>query len=252
MPDRSQTGRSPLLEVKSVSKRFAGLLALDAVSLSVFPGEVLALAGDNGAGKSTLIKIISGAYRPDSGEIWYEGEQRRFESPGEARAAGIETIYQDLALADNLDIGANIFLGREPTHRRFGIKVLDRRKMRAAAESAAKALDMDIENFDAPVGQLSGGQRQAVAIGRAIYGEARLVIMDEPMAALNATKHPNVLALIQTFRDRGCGVIFVAHDLDSVFATADRIVVLRGGVMAGEHAKAATNPDEIVRLMSGG
>jgi simple sugar transport system ATP-binding protein len=244
--------REPLLEVRSISKRFGGVQALDAVSVALYPGEVLALAGDNGAGKSTLIKIIAGVYRPDGGEMRYMGAPRSFETPNEARANGIETIYQDLALADNLDVGSNIFLGREPTRRWMGIKVLDRRKMEEAARAAAAALDIEINSFDMPVRNLSGGQRQAVAIGRAIHWNARIIIMDEPTAALGVPEQRKVMALIQTLKDQGRGVIFISHNLGDIFAVADRIVVLRRGILAGERARAATNPDEIVRLMVGG
>jgi simple sugar transport system ATP-binding protein len=241
----------PLLELRSVSKRFGGKPALDAVSLALHAGEVIALVGDNGAGKSTLIKIAAGVFSPDGGEIRVRGTTRRFASPDAARAAGIETLYQDLALADNLDAGANIFLGREPVRRFLGIKVIDRRRMRAAAQAAAAALGVEIADFDAPVGRLSGGQRQVVAVGRAIQGGARIVLLDEPMAALGLTARGKLHALIARFRAEGRGVIFAAHDFDDIFAAADRIVVLRGGRLAGERARAATDRDEIAKLMLG-
>jgi simple sugar transport system ATP-binding protein len=244
--------RKPLLELRSVSKRFGDVQALESVSASVFPGEVLGLTGDNGAGKSTLIKIVAGVYRPDAGEILYKGASRLFETPNEAREAGIETIYQDLALAGNLDVGSNIFLGREPVRKWMGFKVLDRRKMEAAARAAARALDIVIERFDMPVRNLSGGQRQAVAISRAIHWNAPIILMDEPTAALGIAERRKLMSLIQTLKEQGRGIVFVAHDLGDIFAVADRIAVLRRGVMVGELDKAATNADEIVRLTAGG
>jgi simple sugar transport system ATP-binding protein len=246
------TDAAPLLEVRSVSKRFGRIQALNSVSISLYPGEVLGLAGDNGAGKSTLVKIIAGVYRPDGGEIRYMGTPRTFETPGEARAAGIETIHQDLALAGNLDVGSNIFLGREPVRRWMGIRILDRRKMEDAARAAARALGIRIERFDMPVRNLSGGQRQAVAIGRAIHWDARIIIMDEPTAALGVAEQHKLMSLIQTLRDQGRGIIFISHHLGDIFAVADRIAVLRRGVLTGEREKSATSPDEIVRLMVGG
>src|SRR6202008_4785679 len=198
----------PILQVQSVSKRFGGVHALENVSVDLFPGEVLALAGDNGAGKSTLIKIISGVHHPDEGKIWYNGAEVTFENPQKAREQGIETIYQDLALADNLDVGANVFLGREPMKRILGLPVLDRRKMRADAAAALGVLDILINRFDLPLRSMSGGQRQAVAIGRAIHWNAKVLIMDEPTAALGVPEQRKVLALIQSLKAQGKGVIF--------------------------------------------
>jgi simple sugar transport system ATP-binding protein len=244
---------SPLLEVRSISKSFAAVRALNGVSLSVGAGEVVALAGDNGAGKSTLIKIIAGVFHPDGGEIIYQGENVTFETPQSARQHGLETIYQDLALADNLSIGGNIFLGREPMKRAFGfLPVLDRPKMAEAARATMARLDFHVDRLDAPVSRFSGGQRQAVAIGRAIYWEARVLIMDEPTAALGVPEQRKVLALIKNLRAQGKGVIFVSHNLADIFEVCDRIVVLRRGVLAGERKRTETTPDEVVKLMVGG
>jgi simple sugar transport system ATP-binding protein len=243
----------PILEVRNVAKRFGGVQALSGVSLRLDPGEVVALAGDNGAGKSTLIKTISGVYRADEGEIRFAGQTTHFASPEAARGAGIETIYQDLALADNLSIGSNIFLGREPMRKLFGfLPVLDRPAMAAAAKATMARLDFHVDRLDAPVGRFSGGQRQAVAIGRAIYWNARVLIMDEPTAALGVPEQRKVVSLIQTLKAQGQGIIFISHNLHDIFAVADRIVVLRRGQLAGERRLAETNPDEIVRLMVGG
>ncbi len=237
-----EDGGGPLLEVRGISKQFGGVHALADVSLALEAGEVLALAGDNGAGKSTLIKAIAGVHRPDRGEIRYRGRTVDFPNPQAARDQGIETIYQDLALADNLDVGANVFLGREPICRRFGfLPVIDRRRMREEARRSLAELDIRLDRLDIPVGQLSGGQRQA-----------RVLIMDEPTAALGVPEQRKVMALIRKLKASGAGVIFISHNLADIFEISDRIVVLRRGLKAGERAKAETNPDEIVRLMVGG
>jgi simple sugar transport system ATP-binding protein len=243
---------TPILKVQGVSKRFGGVHALENVSLELYPGEVLALAGDNGAGKSTLIKIISGVLHPDEGTIWYSGSEVTFENPQKAREHGIETIYQDLALADNLDVGANVFLGREPLKRVLGFPVLDRKLMRTQAAGALRVLDIQIHRFDLPIRSLSGGQRQAVAIGRAIHWKAKILIMDEPTAALGVPEQRKVIALIKSLKQSGVGVIFISHNLVDIFAVSDRIVVLRRGVKAGERLSTDTSSDEIVRLMVGG
>jgi simple sugar transport system ATP-binding protein len=243
----------PLLEVRAISKHFGGVEALKGVSMTLFPSEVVALAGDNGAGKSTLIKIISGVYQPNGGEIRFDGAPVSFATPQAARGHGIETIYQDLALADNLSIGANIFLGREPMRRAFGlVPVLDRRAMAEAARETMARLDFHVSRLEAPVAAFSGGQRQAVAIGRAVYWNARVLIMDEPTAALGVPEQRKVVQLIQTLKAQGRGIIFISHNLQDIFAVADRIVVLRRGSLAGERAIAETSHDEVVRLMVGG
>ncbi len=243
---------SPILVVRGVSKHFGGVQALTKVSLEVFPGEVVALAGDNGAGKSTLIKAISGVFQADEGEIVLDGRRVSFASPQEARDSGIETIYQDLALADNLSIGANIFLGREPTKKLFGfLPVLDRSKMAEAAQATMETLDFHVTRLDAPVAAFSGGQRQAVAIGRAIFWNARLVIMDEPTAALGVPEQRKVISLIQSLKAAGKGIIFISHNLRDIFEVADRVVVFRRGENVGERKPAETTSDEIVRLMVG-
>jgi simple sugar transport system ATP-binding protein len=248
-----QAGGGPLLAVKDVWKHFGGVQALRGVSLELNAGEVVALAGDNGAGKSVLIKTISGVYVQDQGEITLAGERISFATPQEARARGIETIYQDLSLADNLSIGANIFLGREPKKRLLGfLPVLDRKRMADAAKETMALLDFHVDRLDAPVAAFSGGQRQAVAIGRAIFWNARILIMDEPTAALGVPEQRKVLALVKSLKEQGKGVIFISHNLGDIFAVADRIIVLRRGIKAGERRPSETNGDEIVRLMVGG
>ncbi|MBB5751642.1 simple sugar transport system ATP-binding protein [Prosthecomicrobium pneumaticum] len=243
----------PLLEVVNLSKHFGAVRALNDLSMTVHAGEVVALAGDNGAGKTTLIKAISGVFKPSGGEIRLKGQPVTFATPQEARDKGIETIYQDLALADNLTIGANIFLGREPMTKRFGfLPVLDRKKMADAARKTMALLDFHVSRMDAPVSNFSGGQRQAVAIGRAVYWDAQILIMDEPTAALGVPEQRKVISLIHQLKAQGRGVIFISHNLQDIFAVSDRIVVLRRGVMAGERKIAETTHDEVVKLMIGG
>jgi len=242
----------PILSVRNVSKAFGAVQALSRVSFNVHPGEVVALAGDNGAGKSTIIKAISGVLRHDAGEILFDGESIDFATPQEARDKGIETIYQDLALADNLSIGENIFLGREPKRLWLGLlPILDRARMAEAAKAAMASLDFHVTRLDAPVAAFSGGQRQAIAIGRAIYWNARLVIMDEPTAALGVPEQRRVLALIRSLRAQGKGIIFISHNLRDIFEIADEIVVFRHGENSGNRKPSETTQDEIVKLMVG-
>jgi simple sugar transport system ATP-binding protein len=253
MGEGGKVSDTPLLEVRNLSKNFGAVQALKALSMQVRAGEVVALAGDNGAGKTTLIKAISGVYRPSGGEILLKGETVSFASPQEAREKGIETIYQDLALADNLSIGGNIFLGREPMRKAFGfLPVLDRKKMADAAKDTMALLDFHVSRMDAPVSNFSGGQRQAVAIGRAVYWNAQILIMDEPTAALGVPEQRKVISLIHQLKTQGRGVVFISHNLQDIFAVSDRIVVLRRGVQAGERRIADTTHDEVVKLMIGG
>ena len=243
----------PLLEVKQLSKHFGAVEALNDFSMKVYPGEVVALAGDNGAGKTTVIKAISGVYKPTGGKIMLGDEEVDFSTPQEARDRGIETIYQDLVLADNLSIGANIFLGREPMRRMLGlIPVLDRKKMNDAAKETMALLDFHVSRMEAPVANFSGGQRQAVAIGRAVFWDAQILIMDEPTAALGVPEQRKVLALIHQLKAQGRGIIFISHNLQDIFAVSDRIQVLRRGIEVGERRIAETTHDEIVKLMVGG
>ncbi len=244
----------PILFVRGVSKRFGGVQALLEVSLELRPGEVLALAGDNGAGKSTLIKIISGVYQPDSGEISFRGSKTELSNPALARNLGIETIYQDLALADNLDVGSNVFLGREPMLKVAGfVPRINRPFMSTEARKLLDDLDIDISErkMHMPVGTLSGGQRQAVAIARAMYWDASVLIMDEPTAALGVPEQHKVMALIQRLKKKNVGIIFISHNLADIFSVSDRIVVMRRGKVAGERMVKSTTADEIVGLMMG-
>lgn len=240
-----------ILEVNSISKRFGGVQALDKVSISLKAGEVLALAGDNGAGKTTLIKVIAGVYHPDKGTIKYEKNNIIIDNPRYARELGIETIYQDLALADNLNVGANIFLGKEPMTKKFGVPIIDREYMLSESKKILKNLEIDIPegSLEEPVGKLSGGQRQAVAIGRAIYWNAKILIMDEPTAALGVPEQRNVMELIKKLREKNVAIIYISHNLSDIFQASDRIVVLRRGLKVGEKLISETTSDEIVKIM---
>ena len=245
------TTQQPILQIAGLTKRFGGLTAVDSVSLAVHPGEVVGLLGDNGAGKSTLIKMISGVYAPDDGTIEVDGREVRFATPQDARSQGIETIYQDLALCENLDAGANIFLGREPLRQRGPVRVIDRAFMERESRQVLDQLDIRIPDMRNPIRLMSGGQRQAVAIARAVYWKARLMIMDEPTAALGVPEQRKVLSLVQTLRERGVPVILISHNMHDVFAVADRVIVMRRGRKAGERAISATSGDELVGLMVG-
>ena len=243
-----------ILSAHRLSKRFGGVQALNDVSFALGSGEVLALAGDNGAGKSTLIKLISGVHLPDAGEIRFKGERTEMSHPRIARRLGIETIYQDLSLADNLDIGANVFLGREPERRVLGLlPILDRRRMREQAQAVLESLGIEIgaSEFSRPVRHLSGGQRQAIAIGRAIFWRAELLILDEPTASLGVPEQRKVRELIMRLKRQDVAIVFISHNLAEIFEISDRILVLRQGRKAGERRIAETDNDEIVKLMVG-
>jgi ABC-type sugar transport system ATPase subunit len=246
-------GGQPILSVRNLVKRFGGLTAVNDVSLDIQPGEVVGLVGDNGAGKSTLIKCVSGVHHPDAGQIVFEGREVRFSRPIEAREAGIETIYQDLALAGNLDVSANIFLGREvKTRHLFGaVKTLHEDKMRSESTAILDRLGIVIPQMRLEIEKLSGGQRQAVAIARAIYWNARLMIMDEPTNNLGVPEQRKVMALIDTLREQGVPVILISHTLPDVFAITDRIVVMHRGRKVAEMATADTDTTEVVEYMVG-
>ncbi len=245
------TQSAPILQVKHLNKRFGGNEAVRDVSFDVHAGECVVLAGDNGAGKSTVIKMISSVYPPTSGEVHFNGTLLTGKSPQGVRSAGIETIYQDLALADNLDPGLNLYLGRERMRRLFGIPVLDRRGMRADAVRVMDTLGIKLPDPSRPVRDLSGGQRQAIALARAIHWEAGLVIMDEPTAALGVPEQREVMALIRRMKSQGVGIILISHNLPDIFEAADRIIVLVRGGVAGERKPTETNDEEIVRMMMG-
>jgi ABC-type sugar transport system ATPase subunit len=242
----SETAR-PLLELRGITKHYGHIRALEAVDFELYAGEVLALVGDNGAGKSTLIKIISGAVTPDRGEILLDGRPAHLRSPQDAAALGITTVYQHLALIDTRDVLANMFLGHEPS--RWGM--IDRRRMQEEATRVLAELESRIHSLTEVVGNLSGGQRQAVAIGRALLQGSRIIIMDEPTAALGVEETRKVLQLTEKLRGRGLSVIMISHNLHHVFSVADRITVLRGGRRVGTRRRAETTGEEVVRLITG-
>jgi ABC-type sugar transport system ATPase subunit len=240
-----------LLKIDGLRKRFGGNEAVKNVSFEVNPGECVVLAGDNGAGKSTVIKMISGVYQPTDGKVYMNGALLTGKTPEAVRTAGIETIYQDLALADNLDPGLNLYLGREAVKHVLGFPYLDRKKMREDAAKVMLSLGIVVPDPAAPVREMSGGQRQAIAIARAIHWQAGIVIMDEPTAALGVPEQREVMALIERLKKQGVGIILISHNLPDIFAAADRIIVLARGVVAGERRPAETNDEEIVRMMMG-
>ena len=243
------TDVAPLLELRGVSKSFGPVQALNRVNLAIPPGKVTALAGDNGAGKSVLIKTVSGLWEPNEGQILWEGSPTRIHSPNDAEALGITTIYQDLALCDNLDIVQNMFLGHEKM--RHGL--LDEARMELAARKTLSDLHVTtVRSIRQPVASLSGGQRQSVAVAKAVMSEAKLVIMDEPTAALGVAQTRMVLDLIKRLSSRGTAVIVVSHNLNDVFAVADQISVLHLGRMVASGPASEFDPQVVVDYMTTG
>jgi simple sugar transport system ATP-binding protein len=251
--DRPAPSGEPTLEVRDIVKWFGHVEALRGVSLQVFPGEVVGLVGDNGAGKSTLVGCISGVVRPDAGTLRLGGEEVVLGSPLDAHAHGIETVYQDLALAFDLDPAENIFLGRELAKRSLlgRLDVLDRPAMRQQAREALAGIGITLPSLRRPTSSLSGGQRQAVAIARAVKWARRLIVMDEPTAALGVAQSAIVLDTIRRVRALGTPVVLISHNLHDVFAVTDRIVVLRLGAVAGVFETARTTQDEVVATITG-
>jgi D-xylose transport system ATP-binding protein len=245
----------PLLAVHNATRRFGAVTALDDVSLTLDAGEVLALLGDNGAGKSTLIKCVSGALRLHGGTIEIDGQPGTISSPAAARTLGIETVYQDLALFDNLDPIDNFYAGRElggPHWLPQGLRVLRRREMKRTTREVVQRLQVGLPDLDGVVGLLSGGQRQAVAVARAAAFASRLVILDEPTAALGVRESRQVLDLIRRLRGEGKGVIVISHAMDHVIEVADRAIVLRRGRKVGELVPSDETHREMVSLIVGG
>jgi len=242
----------PILEVRGITKRFGGLVAVDNVDMKVYPGEVVGLLGDNGAGKSTLIKMVSGVYCADEGTIFFDGKEVKIDNPMQALKLGLETIYQDLALAENLDVYSNIFLGREKLKRFLGlVKVLDHSYMLTESRKVLNRLEIEVPSLRNRIRTLSGGQRQAVAISRAIYWDAKFLIMDEPTAALGVAEQKNVLSLVRTLSSQGVGIIIISHQILDVFSVATRLVIMRRGKKVAERITADTSPDEVVGLIVG-
>jgi D-xylose transport system ATP-binding protein len=246
-------GSTPVLALKGVSKSFGPVQALSDVDFEVQPAEVVALVGDNGAGKSTLVKTIAGIHSPDAGTITFEGKEVTISGPSDAVHLGIATVYQDLALCDNLDVVENLFLGRE--EKADGpagvVGQLDEVDMEKQTGELLQNLAVTITSVRAEVGTMSGGQRQQVAIARSLLGEPKLVMLDEPTAALGVRQTAQVLELIKTLRERGYGVVVISHNLADVFQVADRIYVLRLGQKAGVFKAGETNQDEVVAAITG-
>jgi D-xylose transport system ATP-binding protein len=242
------TSRPPILELRGIGKRFGAAQALDGVDLEVYGAEVVALVGDNGAGKSTLVKTIAGIFPPDTGEMRFAGKEVRLRGPKEASALGIATVYQDLALCDNLDVVANLFLGKEEVTM---ARMLDEEGMERRALEVLRTLNVTLPSVRVPIATLSGGQRQSVAVARAILGEAKIVLMDEPTAALGVAQTKQVLELILRLRHQGLSVIVISHNLADVFQVADRIVVLRLGQLAGNLTTKGVTREHVVACITG-
>ncbi len=239
-----------LLELQGIAKHFGAIEALRGVDLWIEAGEVVGLMGDNGAGKSTLVRIIAGNFRPSEGEIRINGQAKHFHKPVDARAEGIEVVYQDLALCDNLSAAANVYLGRE-LKRSFGpIKILDYPAMYTRAAEIFNELKSETRPRDL-VKQMSGGQRQAVAIARTRLSDARIVLMDEPTAAISVRQVAEVLDLIRRLRDRGIAVVLISHRMPDVFAVCGRVVVMRRGTKVADKPVATTSPEEVTGLITG-
>jgi len=244
---------TPLLALRGVTKRFGAVQALDRVDFEVAAGEVVGLVGDNGAGKSTLVKTIAGIYSPDEGEFFFEGEPVSIDGPNAATTLGIATVYQDLALCDNLDVVSNLFLGREKMVAGPGAltRQLDETDMEHSSEQLLSNLAVTIPSLRTEVGTLSGGQRQQVAVARSLLGEPKVVLLDEPTAALGVAQTAQVLALITRLRERGLGVVVISHNLSEMFQVTDRIFVLRLGRREASFATASANTEDVVAAITG-
>ena len=240
------SGAAPLVEMKNISIAFGGIKAVDDVSVDLYPGEVVGLLGHNGAGKSTLIKVLSGAYQKDEGEIFINGQQVEITNPRDARANNIETIYQTLALADNLDAASNLFLGRELV---TPLGLVDDAAMEAECRNIMGRLNPNFQKFNEPVSALSGGQRQSVAIARAVYFNARILIMDEPTAALGPHETQMVADLIQQLKAQGIGIFLIDHDVHSVMELGDRASVTKNGQLVGTVDIADVTDDDLLSMI---
>ncbi|MEM9577676.1 MAG: ATP-binding cassette domain-containing protein [Pseudomonadota bacterium] len=240
---------TPTLSLKDIRKSFGGVTAIQDFSLDLYPGEIVALVGDNGAGKSTLIKIVSGVHKPTDGEISLDGASVSFSDASAARSHGIEVVYQDLALADEQPVYMNMFLGRELTKKPFGL--LDKSKMRSETQSLVDQLDVRIPSASSTIRDLSGGQRQGIAIARATHWASKLILLDEPTAALGVAETAKVEELVALLRERNLAILIISHSLDQVFRLSDRICVLRRGEQIGVRKTAETDKNEIIAMITG-
>jgi D-xylose transport system ATP-binding protein len=241
----------PLLVLADIRKNYGAIEALKGISFTIGKGEVVALLGDNGAGKSTLVKIISGGLEPTSGKMLFEGKPFQARSPSEAKAAGIETVYQDLSLATNVDVVGNFFMGRELTRNVLGLKVLDEKRMEAEVAKAMASAGTRIPSLRTRVEHLSGGQRQAIELNRFVHWGGKLVLLDEPFAALGVEQTRRGLETIRHVANQGIGVVIITHIMQQAFQVADRIVVIRQGVVAGDVATKNTSPDAVIAMITG-
>jgi len=243
--------REPLLVLEDITKNYGAIQALRGISFSIGKGEVVALLGDNGAGKSTLVKIISGGLEPSSGRMLFEGREFAAKSPAEAKAAGIETVYQDLSLCTNVDVVANFFMGREITRKVLGVPVLDEHAMEQVVSKALANAGTRIPSLRTKVEHLSGGQRQAIELNRFVHWGGKLVLLDEPFAALGVEQTRRGLDMIRAVANQGIGVVIITHIMQQAFQVADRIVVIRQGVVAGDVERSKTSPDAVISMITG-
>ncbi len=242
---------TPVIRMENIVKRFGTVTALEGVNFTVNPREVVALVGDNGAGKSTLIKILTGVYTPSEGEIYFEGRPVQIPSPREARALGIETVYQDLALVNLMSITRNFFLGRELVNRIGPVRWLKLREMHAQTRESLRDIGIDVRSPTEKVEKLSGGERQSIAIGRALHFGAKLLILDEPTSALSVAETRKVLTYTLNAKERGLSVIFITHNIHHVFMVADRYTIIRHGKLVGNYVKGELTHDDIADLITG-
>jgi simple sugar transport system ATP-binding protein len=251
-PAPAENGGAPLLEARNVSKYFGSVIALEDITFKVNAGEVACVLGDNGAGKSTLIKMLSGVHGPDKGELLIEGQPARFTGPRDARAAGIATVFQDLATVPLMSVWRNFFLGNEPTRGRGPMQRLDVKAAQKIMRTEMKKMGIDVRDPNQTVGTLSGGERQAMAIARAVYFGAKVLILDEPTSALGVRQSGIVLKYIVQARAMNRGVIFITHNPHHAYPVGDRFVLLKRGKMLGSYAKAETSLEQLTSLMAGG
>ena len=244
--------KTPLVEMRDIVKHFGSVIALNGVSMTVYAGEVLCLLGDNGAGKSTLIKSLSGVYKPTQGTIWVEGKEVEFQSPRDAQAAGIATVYQDLAMIPLMSIMRNFFMGREPLKKYGPLRLFDFKTANKITHTEIMKIGIDIRDPQQAVGTLSGGERQTVAIARAVYFGAKVLILDEPTSALGVAQTSMVLRYIHQVRQKGVGVIFITHNVRHAYAVGNRFTVLNRGRTLGTYTKEEITIDELQNLMAGG
>ena len=244
-------GSNVILEARNISKYFGTITALDNVQLTARQGECLGVVGDNGAGKSTLMKVLSGLYKPSLGSLFFDGKEKTLESPRDSQKLGLEMVYQDLALAGNLPIGENIFLGREPIKNYGFVKLLDYKKIKELSEAHLDKLKIHVKSSEQKVEELSGGQRQAIAIARATAFNSKIVIMDEPTAALAIKEVSKVLDLINNLKKIGVSVIIISHRMDDIFAVCDRVMALFQGTNFAESKLSETSRDEVIGWIMG-